>query len=94
MECLVETALGNNSSEQQRTGCNSMNMKYKRKHYLILAVAVVLGVGVLFRLSGRKAHASPSAELNAPTAAVVMVQRKPIANTITSTRFMSTSATA
>jgi len=83
MECLVETALGNNSSEQQRTGCNSMNMKYKRKHYLILAVAVVLGVGVLFRLSGRKAHASPSAELNAPTAAVVMVQRKPIANAIT-----------
>jgi len=51
MECLVETALGNNSSEQQRTGCNSMNMKYKRKHYLILAVAIVLGVGVLFRLS-------------------------------------------
>jgi len=62
-----------------------MNIKHKRKpkRYLILTVAVVLGVGVLVRLSGRKAHASPSAEATAPTAAVVMVERKPIANTIT-----------
>lgn len=60
-----------------------MNMKYKRRYYLILAAAVVVGVGVLFRLSGRRAHASPSAEAAAPTAAVVLVERKPMASTIT-----------
>lgn len=60
-----------------------MTMKYKRKHYMILVLAVALGVGVIFRLAGRKAHASPSAAATAPTAAVVLVERKPIANTIT-----------
>lgn len=60
-----------------------MTMKYKRKHYVILVLAVALGVGVIFRLAGRKAHASPSAAATAPTAAVVLVERKPIANTIT-----------
>ncbi len=58
-------------------------MTYKHKHYLILAVTIVLGVGILFRLSGRKAKASQSPDLTAPTAAVVVAERKPIANSIT-----------
>ena len=55
----------------------------KRKHLLIVAVVVLVGIAVLFPLLGRKARASQTAEATAPTAAVVLVARKPISSSLT-----------
>jgi len=58
-------------------------MKMKRTHLLISAAALVVGLAALFPLVGRRARASQEVPTSEQTAAVVLAQRKPIANTIT-----------
>jgi RND family efflux transporter MFP subunit len=58
-------------------------MKNKHKHLLVVAILVVLGAIALYPFIGRKARASQAEEAKAPTAAVVMVRRRPISNSLT-----------
>jgi len=58
-------------------------MKYKRKHLLFAVTVVVLGTVALFPLIGRKATASQTGEITAPTAAVVVTKRGTISNSLT-----------
>src|SRR5215469_77190 len=58
-------------------------MKMKRTHLLILAAALVVCMAALFPLVGRRARASQEAPTPEQTAAVVLVERKPITNALT-----------
>ena len=58
-------------------------MRMKRTHLLISAAALLVCVAALFPLIGRRARASQEEPTAAQTAAVVLVQRKPISNALT-----------
>jgi RND family efflux transporter MFP subunit len=58
-------------------------MKMKRTHLLISAAVLVVCIAAVFPLIGRRARASQETPAAEETAAVVLAQRKPIANALT-----------
>jgi RND family efflux transporter MFP subunit len=58
-------------------------MKFRLKHLLIVAGAVVFCSALLFSIFARKAKASQSGEPSEATAAVALVERRPISNSLT-----------